>query len=161
TRATTTTLPRTTTTGVPVRQVTGEQASLGAGTFVGGRDISPGLYDVTTGPGQSGKFIVDGSDSYNEIFGDATSLRAPRVRARISRDDQIQISGLSNVTFTPVSAPFITTHSPVHLYAGTFVVGEDVGAGRYVATPGAGQSGNFIVDGGNSYNEILGGDSSF
>jgi hypothetical protein len=30
-----------------------------------------------------------------------------------------------------------------------------------VATPGAGESGNFIVSGNDSYNEILGGSSSF
>ena len=60
------------------------------------------------------------------------------------------------MTFTPVSTPFITTHTPITLYAGTFIVGQDIGAGRYVATTTPGNSGNFIVSGNNSVNEILG-----
>jgi hypothetical protein len=59
-----------------------------------------------------------------------------------------------------VSAPYLTAHSTTTIYAGTFVVGQDIGAGRYVATPGAGQSGNFMVSGNDSYNEILGGSAA-
>jgi hypothetical protein len=44
--------------------------------------------------------------------------------------------------------------------AGTFTGGQDVAVGLYDVTPGAGQSGNFSVSGNDSYNEILGGDSS-
>jgi hypothetical protein len=104
-------------------------------------------------PGQSGNFIVSGTNDYNEIFG---SIGVSRVRAKISDGDSIQISGLSQVNFTPVTTPLVTTHTPVTLYAGTWTAGEDVGAGRYVATPGAGESGNFIVNDG-GVNEILGG----
>ena len=82
------------------------------------------------------------------------------VRVTISTGDQVQISSLSAVTFTPVSTPFSSAHTTTNLYAGTWTVGKDIGAGRYVATPGAGQSGNFMVSGNNSYNEILGGGSS-
>ncbi|HEV3280668.1 MAG TPA: hypothetical protein VG032_03600 [Acidimicrobiales bacterium] len=143
------------------RQVEGTLATLGAGTFTGGKDVAVGLYDVTAPSGQSGNFRVTGTDRYNEILGtDGAGSGVPVVRTKISHGDRIQISGLSNVTFTPVTTPFVTTHATVNLYAGTWVVGQDIGVGRYVATPGAGQSGNFIVSGSNGYNEILGGDSS-
>jgi len=134
-----------------VRQVQGKATTLGAGTFSGGKDVPVGLYDVTA-PGQSGNFIVTGTDTYNEIFGQGVT----KIRVQISDGDQIQLSGLSSVTFTPVSKRFVTTHTPVTLYAGTFIVGQDIGAGRYVATTTPGSSGNFIVSGTDSVNEILG-----
>ena len=157
----TTAAPPTTAPPPAGRQVKGTLVTLGAGTFTGGRDVAVGLYDVSTGAGQSGNFIVSGTDSYNEILGSNGGLGGvPTVRATISNGDQIQISGLSAVTFTPVSTPYSTAHATTTLYAGTWAVGQDIGAGRYVATPGSGQSGNFIVSGPDTYNEILGGDSS-
>lgn len=138
------------------RQVKGTATTLGAGNFTGGKDVAVGLYDVTTSSGQSGNFIVSGTDSYNEILGVNDGQGVPKVRVQISNGDQIQISGLSSVTFTPVSTPFVTTHTLVTLYAGTFTVGQDIGAGRYVATTTTGSSGNFIVSGTDSVNEILG-----
>ena len=137
------------------RQVKGTATSLGAGTFTGGKDVAVGLYDVTAPGSQSGNFMVDGNDSYNEILG---SDGVSKVRVKISAGDKIQIAGLSQVTFTPVTTPFVTIHTAVNLYAGTFTVGQDIGAGRYVATAPAGGSGNFMVDGNDSYNEILGSD---
>ncbi len=143
-------------TAVPaVRQVKGTATTLGAGTFSGGKDVPVGLYDVTA-PAQSGNFIVSGTDSYDEIFGQGIT----KVRAQISGGDKIELSGLSSVTFTPVSTPFITTHTPITLYAGTFTVGQDIGAGSYVATTTSGSSGNFIVSGSNSVDEILGQNSA-
>ncbi len=144
------------------RQVKGTATTLGAGTFTGGKDVAVGLYDVTPGAGQSGNFTVSGTDSYNEILGggDVSLGDVPMIRVQISSGDQIQISSLSSVTFTPVTAAFVTTHAAASLYAGTFIVGQDIGAGRYVVTPGSGQSGNFTVSGNDSYNEILGSDSS-
>jgi hypothetical protein len=153
--------PKATAVPVAARKVTGVAKTLGAGTFTASKDVAVGLYVVTAGPGQTGNFIVSGTDSYNEILGGGGSLGVPKVRVQISTGDQIQISGLSVVHFAPVSSPFLTTHTTTTLYAGTFIVGQDIGVGRYVATPGAGQSGNFIVSGNDSYNEILGGSSSF
>lgn len=144
-----------TTTTVPARKVTGQLVTLGAGTFKGGTDVQPGLYDVTPGAGQSGNFVVQGNDTYDEILGDTSAGGVPKVRARISDGDSIQISSLSQVVFTPVTSPLVTTHTLVNLYAGTWTVGQDIGPGRYVATPGAGQSGNFIVEQ-ESVDEILG-----
>lgn len=143
------------------RQVKGTAVTLGAGTFTGGKDVAVGLYDVTGGAGQSGNFSVSGTDEYNEILGtDQSMSEVPKVRVQISSGDQIQISGLSSVTFTPVTTPFSTAHATTNLYAGTFTVGQDIGAGRYVVTPGSGQSGNFSTTGSNEYNEILGSDKS-
>ena len=145
-----------------VRQPQGTATALGAGTFVGGKDVAVGLYDVTPGAGQSGNFIVHGENSYNEILGSAgTAGGVDKVRTKISDGDDIKISGLSSVTFTPVTAAFVTDHVATSLYAGTFIVGEDIGPGRYTVTPGAGQSGNFIVHGENSYNEILSSDKTY
>jgi hypothetical protein len=133
--------------------------TLDAGRFLGGTDVAPGLYDVTTGPDQSGSFVVNGTDSYNEILDSSGTKGVPKIRVQISNGDQIQISGLSHVIFTPISTPFVTSQSAVSLYAGTWTVGQDLGPGRYVATPGAGQSGNFIITS-EGINEVLGGDPS-
>jgi hypothetical protein len=151
------------------RVVTGKLVTLGAGQFVGGEDVAAGLYDVTPGPGESGNFSTEGQDpltySYNEILGTTSfGLGVPSIRAQISKGDQITISGLSAVTFTPVTAPYVTSHSDITLGAGTWVVNQDIGPGRYVATPGPGQSGNFSVKpkGFTGYvNEILGGNPQY
>ena len=144
------------------RQVVGTAKTIGAGTFTGGTDVAVGLYDVTPGAGQSGNFIMSGADSYNEILGSAGAAGGVlKVRVKVSGGDSIKISGLSKVTFTPVTTPFVKAYGPVKLYAGTFTVGEDIAAGRYMVTPGTGDSGNFIVSGADSYNEILGGDTKY
>lgn len=134
-----------------VRQVMGKETTLGAGNFVGGKDVPAGLYDATA-PGQSGNFIVSGTNTYDEILGEGVT----KIRAKISDGDKIELSSLSNVIFTPVSTPFVATHNLATLYSGTFIVGEDIGAGRYVATTAPGDSGNFIVNGSNYVDEILG-----
>jgi hypothetical protein len=130
--------------------------TLGSGTFWGGRDVAPGLYDVTTGPGQSGQFIVSGTDSYDDVLG---TSGVPKIRVQISNGDEIQISGLSQVFFTPVSTPFVTGYGAVTLYAGTWTVGQDLGPGTYVATPGAGESGTFVIAA-EGVNVVLGDDPS-
>jgi hypothetical protein len=53
----------------------------------------------------------------------------------------------------------VTTYGAVNLYAGTWTVGQDLGPGRYVATPTPGESGNFVIEN-EGVNEILGGDTS-
>ena len=157
-----TTATTTSKTSTPQRQVKGTAVTLGAGTFTGGKDVAVGLYDVTAGAGQTGNFIVDASDgtnTYNEVLGAASDGNVTKIRTQINSGDQIQLSGISSVTFTPVTAAFVTSKATTDLYAGTFIVGQDIGAGRYVVTPASGESGNFIVDssdGTNTYNEVLG-----
>jgi hypothetical protein len=145
---------------VATRQITGKLTTLGSGTFTGGKDIPNGLYDATPGSGQSGNFSTTGTDSYNEILGGSSSLGVSKARVTISSGDAISISGLSQVTFTPVTSPFVNTYQLTSLYAGSFAVGQDIAAGRYIVTPVAGGSGNFSVTGADSYNEILGGSSA-
>jgi voltage-gated potassium channel len=102
--APTTTSAPPTTAEPPGRQEEGTLVTLGAGTFTGGTDVAVGLYDVTPGVGQRGNFIVAGTYSYNEILGSNDGIGVvPMVRVTISKGDQIQISGLRTVTFTPVS----------------------------------------------------------
>lgn len=141
------------------RQVAGTAVTLGAGNYTVPNGVTPGLYNVTPGAAQSGNFIVQGKDSYNEVLGDADGLGVASVRAKLTAGDQVQLSGLSAVTFTPVTTPFVTAHATVLLGAGTWTVGQDFGAGAYVATPGTGESGNFIIDN-EGVNEILGSSSS-
>jgi hypothetical protein len=153
-----TTVAPTTTTTIPARAVTGSLVTLGAGTFTVGSDIQPGLYNVTAAAGQSGNFIVSGTDMYDEILGgDPTDGDVPEIRAQLSTGDSVQLSSLSAVTFTPVTTPYVTTVQTVDLYAGTWVVGKDIAPGTYVATPAPGESGNFIVSGNDDVDEILGG----
>jgi hypothetical protein len=124
------------------RVAQGIAKTLGAGNYLGGTDVAPGLYNVTVGPGQSGFFTVQGTDSYDERLGDGG---VPEVRARISTGDQIAIVRLFQVNFTPVTTPYVTTHTRVTLYAGTWTVGQDLGPGRYVATPGLTQKGTLVI----------------
>lgn len=101
---------------------------------------------------------MQGADLYDEILGgDSIDGGVPEVRAQISSGDHIEVSGLSQVTFTRVSTPLVRTHTSVSLYAGTWVVGKNLGPGRY-ATPGAGLSGKFIITN-EDVDEILGGSS--
>ncbi len=58
-----------------------------------------------------------------------------------------------------MTTPYVTKYARVTLYAGTWTVGQDLGPGTYVATPGAGQSGNFIITNEN-VDAILGGSSA-
>jgi hypothetical protein len=140
------------------RTVSGTQATLGAGTFTVGKDVQPGVYDVTPGSGQSGNFSVDGQNQYNEILGTSDGFGVSKVRVQLTKDDSVKIEGLSQVIFTPVTSTFVKEYKATSLYTGDFIVGEDIAAGRYVVTPGSGQSGNFSVSGANEYNEILGSD---
>jgi hypothetical protein len=154
----------TTTTAAPIattatRQVEGTAVIIGSGTFVGGTDVAPGLYDVAPGPNQSGEFVVTGTDNYDEVLGSPGTQGVPQIRVRISTGDQIQVSGLSQVFFTPVATPFVMTHSAVTLSAGTWTVGQDLGPGQYVAAPGAGERGTVVVAS-EGINETVSGDPS-
>ena len=120
--------------------------------------MAAGLYDVTPGAGQSGNFMVDGTNSYNEILGSSSDglSGVPKVRVMISSGDSIKVSGLSQVVFTPVTTPLVTTHTLVNLYAGTWTVGQDIGPGtvcRHNRTPGERETSSVEAE---DVNEILG-----
>jgi uncharacterized protein YjdB len=153
---------------VPVekqRQVTGKATDLGAGIFQGGKDVQAGLYDVTPVDGEGNFFVTSsgGDLNVNEILGpDPSWGQVSKVRVRILAGDEIELSGINQTHFEPVTTPFVTTVQALSLYTGSWVVGEDIAAGRYKATPASGSgSGNFMVfskDGMLVTNEILGGD---
>jgi hypothetical protein len=135
------------------------QVTLGAGEFsvMGtGGNVTPGRYVITPGAGESGNlFVRDSSgDSFvNEILGGNHGV--PSVTVDLDESDTIEIRSMTTVTFTPVETTVSTT-----LTTGYWIVGLDIPAGRYTATPAEGQSGNFFVRGTDGYstvNEILGG----
>jgi len=147
---------------MPVRQVAGVATDIGTGSFLGGKDVPVGLYDVTPSDG-SGNFTVTSSGGdlrANEVLGDVASLGVSKVRVNILAGDKISVQGINKVHFQPVTTPFVVKVQTVSMHSGSWVVGEDIAAGRYAATPTSGSE-NFIVndkDGAPAVNEILGGD---
>jgi len=144
------------------RQAKGTAVTLGTGNFTVGTDIAEGVYDITAPAGQSGNFIVSGANgtaAYNEFIGKPSYGDVSKIRVILTKGQRVQISDMSGVTFTPTTAQFVTAHATAKLYAGTFVVGQDIGAGRYVATPASGESGDLFVDDSNGkslVNKVLG-----
>lgn len=146
---------------VKQRQVEGKATDLGAGTFTVGKDIPEGLYDVTPADGQ-GNFTSSNESkmdlAINEILGVSDGMGVSKVRVKLVKDQQIKLESINKTHFEPVTAQFVTDHKAISLYSGRFVVGEDIGKGRYTATPASG-GGNFIVtskDGDGKSNEVLG-----
>ncbi|MCL2455899.1 MAG: hypothetical protein FWD18_11460 [Micrococcales bacterium] len=144
----------------PGRDNSGAVATtLGTGSFLVGSDVQPGRYVITPGGGESGNLQVSSASDplkVNEILGTAYGLGVPSVTVDLVADDEIKISGLSSVTFTPAE-----TSLSNQLSAGQWIVGLDIAAGRYVVTPAEGESGNFFVYSDRGFpkvNEILGGD---
>ncbi|WP_022917531.1 hypothetical protein [Ruania albidiflava] len=141
---------------------TAEQTTLGAGTFTVGEDVPPGRYVIEPGAGQSGNLSASSEEdplAINEILGGEVGFGVPSVTSTLTDGEQLEISGLSEVTFTPAETELRST-----LSAGDWVVGLDIAAGDYVATPADGESGNFVVydDWGlPATNEILGEDDGF
>jgi hypothetical protein len=131
--------------------------TLGAGSFTVGADLPPGRYVITPGAGQSGNLSASSSDdpvAINEILGDAGGLGVPSVTSNLAKGEVVKISGLSQVTFTPADTKLLTS-----LTTGDWEVGLDIAAGRYVAAPTQGGSGNFVVydkHGLPKTNEVLG-----
>jgi hypothetical protein len=66
-----------------------------------GQDIGAGTYVATTTPGSTGNFIVNGSNSVDEILGQNGAGGVPSVTTDLSNGDVITISGLNQVTMTP------------------------------------------------------------
>lgn len=147
---------------IKARQVIGTATNLGAGTFTVGTDIKAGLYDVTPTDG-SGNLIITNKDktlNTNEVLGNLDDIGVSKVRVKISDGDTIKLESINNTHFEPVTNPFVTTYQLTTLYAGRWIVGEDIAIGKYNVTTIKG-SGNFIIYdslGIPETNEILGGD---
>jgi len=123
-----------------------ELTTLFTGTFFVGQDIPEGRY-VITGKGQ-GNFFVSRSGELmhvvNEILDDGSSvftIGVPSITVDLIDGDEIEISGINEVVFTPALTELSTV-----LTAGHWVVGLDIPAGTYDATPTKDdESGNFFV----------------
>jgi hypothetical protein len=137
-----------------------QPATLGAGQYSVGTDVQPGRYVIAGPAGESGNLQVDREGEIlpwvNEILGDPSVIGVPSVTTDLKAGDTIQISGLSQVTFTPAQTALSN-----QLSTGRWIVGLDIAAGRYTATPPTGESGNLIVQSEGdlfpAVNEILGG----
>lgn len=143
------------------RQAQGKATDLGAGTFTVGKNIPEGLYDVTPADGQ-GNFIITNAKSMdlnvNSILGTANGMGVSKVRVKLVGDEQIKLESINKTHFEPVTAKLVTDHNAISLYSGRFIVGEDIGKGRYTATS-TGGTGNFIIYNKSNIpktNEILG-----
>lgn len=144
------------------RVAKGTAIDLGAGTFIGGKDIQVGLYDVTPVDG-SGNFDIKSNTqdlNINEILGG--DIGVGKVRTLISDGDQVQLQGINKTHFQPINTPFATSKQIATLYSGYWVVGQDIIAGKYTVGNNQSENGsNFAVygsDGSLSTNEIIGGD---
>jgi len=129
-----------------------EPVDLFTGEWEGGADVPVGRW-VITGTGSGNFTIWRGTNLHvNEILGGG-GFGVTSITTDIVDGDEIGISGLNSVTFTPVIE---RTTSNV-LSTGHWVVGEDIEAGSFDATTPSG-SGNFVIWRGNSLrtNEILG-----
>lgn len=143
------------------RQAQGKATDLGAGTFTVGKDIPEGLYDATPADGQ-GNFIITNAKSMdlnvNSILGVANGIGVSKVRVKLVGNEQIKLESINKTHFEPVTSQLITDHNATSLYSGRFIVGEDIGKGRYTATS-TGGTGNFIIYNKSNVpktNEILG-----
>lgn len=130
---------------------------LPAGEHIVGTHLDAGTYEVTfNGSGNFIAYASDGSSLINEIGG--SDLGISKYRAILPQGAKIQISGMS-INVKPIKSTLIN-YGEVNLYAGYWIVGQDVTAGRYKATATNG-SGNFFVYGSSGTvktNEILGGE---
>jgi hypothetical protein len=76
--------------------------ALSTGDWEVGLDIAPGRYVATPKKGQSGNFTVydtDGLPATNEVLGKAGGLGVPNVTLALTDKEEINISGISIVTF--------------------------------------------------------------
>lgn len=130
---------------------------LSAGEHFVGQQIEKGIYDVTFSNG-SGNFFVHSSDDNllsNEIGGNSG---ISKYRSILPDGSRIKLNGIK-ATFTPVKRT-ILPYEDLELYAGYWLVGQDLTNGRYKVTTTGSNSGNFMVfssNGSNKTNEILGG----
>jgi len=142
----------------PPQQPAPPTYTLHTGTFTVGEDLPAGRFVVTSQG--SGNFFVRNTEGrlvVNEILNNAGGPGRHGV-VNVTTDFgvgyQIEIRGMARAIFTPVTRTLSHT-----LTTGHWVVGVDIPAGRFDATPAINDSGNFIVHHANgrlAYNEILG-----
>lgn len=130
---------------------------LSAGEHIVGKHLDAGTYDITFNG--SGNFYIYASDESlltNEIGGG--ELGITKYRAILPEGAKIKLSGVS-INTKPIKSS-LSPYGNTTIYTGYWIVGQDITAGRYKASPQSG-SGNFFIygnDGSVKTNEILGGD---
>lgn len=117
-----------------------EETTLNAGNFIVGEDIPAGRY-VMTGDGTGNLFVYDenGMPTVNEILDKSGEMGVTSVTTNLESGQEIEISGLNDVTFTPAETSISNT-----LSAGNWQVGLDIEPGRYNVTAPSGM-GNFVI----------------
>ncbi len=86
------------------------------------------------------------------------TLNAKQIKACTVAKIKVPTKTMKSATAAPAGRQVKGTM--VTLGAGSFAGGKDVAVGLYDVTPGAGESGNFSTTGPDTYDEILGDDSS-
>ena len=119
-----------------------ETVILGAGTFVAGVDIPPGRYIATTENG-FGSFVVYERGTrlpeISEVLGYfAEPAYVPSVALTLVKDQEIKITRLAEVIFTPLKTEFKT-----ELTTGIWEVGLDIKPGTYTISSKDGRGGSF------------------
>ncbi|KYH45322.1 DUF2510 domain-containing protein [Branchiibius sp. NY16-3462-2] len=139
--------------------------NLSAGKYVAGvKDIADGTYDVVPLGGTSGSLVVDSSvdDTDPPItqqrLGNDAAGSVQKVRVDLNLDNQIVVPAGLRVAFIPHQTGEVGAHVRTVLYAGTFIVGQDIGPGKYrVTAPGqAGAIDTFTNDPATDVDAVLG-----
>lgn len=110
----------------------GEATTLGEGTFTVGEDIAIGRYRATSTEGYGNLFVYDEEGrltvgaTMSEASEDSSRPRSSEVVIFLDEGDEVEISGIDHVDFTPYE-----TTEVYELIIGQWVVGEDFPAGIY------------------------------
>lgn len=136
-----------------------ETVSLTVGKHIVGKHIDSGFYDVTFDG--TGNFVIrDNSDSLmtNVVVGREVST----YRAILSDGYEIDLKS-TGATFTPAPLVQYDEYKEYELHSGYWIVGLDIGEGRYTVQALNDTRGNFVIVGVNGRlkaNEILGKEGS-
>ena len=111
--------------------------TFGAGTYLVGRDIDPGRYDILWQSGSGNLFVgtsEGGSDKVNQIFGSSSDIQVKEYKnVTLATGNYIEVKSTLVLTFQAKapSTQVLTTPDITVLGAGIYRVGEDIAPGRY------------------------------
>ena len=118
--------------------------TLGSGTFFAGADIPAGRYSATTEKGYGSFVVYETGTKLPEIsevlgyFADVAYVQS--VAVTLGAGQEIEIKGLSRVTFTP-----LRTELRTELTTGVWEAGTDIKPGTYKVSSLDGRSGSITV----------------
>ncbi|HEY8804955.1 MAG TPA: hypothetical protein VIM42_07635 [Clostridium sp.] len=137
--------------------VTDNTKTLSSGDYTVGSEIGVGIYDFTfSGTGNLTVDDANGNNITNEVGGNADGNGITKYRSMLIQDSKVNISGMSMniVPATQTLAPYAQTS----IYAGYWIVGKDITAGRYTISTTE-NTGNLMISdssGASKTNEVLG-----